>query len=193
MKEAIRSAAEDFKSKFFNLLNSILKEILEWIKEVSKISTSQTPSPQEKIKTEEQLKKRKVDDLTIEAIRSKIKKSCFEINLRLIVMAQTEERAKEVLSKLESAFKQFESPFNSFVFQKVKDSQMNDFIYNFSFRIFNQKEMIVLNAEELAGLFHFPIPQTKLFGLQTVYSRENPPPIGIPDKGELMIGQVLYR
>ena len=190
LKEAFFSVREDIGTQFLKIINTIFKEIFEGIKEISKVSSQ---SQQTQKKEQEEIKKRKVDDITIEAIRSKIKKQIFDVNIRLIVMSPEKERAKEILSKLEGSFKQFETPFNSFVFKRVKDFQLDNFIYNFSFRVFNPKEKIILNSEEMAGIFHFPIPQTKVFGLQAVKTKEIPPPLELPEEGEIIIGRVLYR
>jgi len=192
LKAALFSAREDLKARFLKTINAVFNEIFEGIKELSKLSSHQGPSAAQK-PSQEELKKRKVDELTLEAIRSKIKKSVFEVNIRLLVMAQNKERANEILSKLEISFKQFETPFNTFTFKRVAGLKLENFIYNFSFRIYNKEEEVVLNAEELAGIFHFPIPQTKAFGLQTVKTKEIPPPIELPEGGEIVIGKVLYR
>jgi len=51
-----------------------------------------------------------------------------------------------------STFDQFAAPLKN-NFKAVKPSNFNKFVFNYSFRLFNNKEAMYLNTEEILLLF----------------------------------------
>lgn len=95
----------------------------------------------------------------ISAISQKASLSLFDTNLRILSSAENQNRALEILDQLQSSFEQFNSPIlNQIQFRKLKGRKLKKLFYYFSFRIFNEKEAILLSSGELASLFHFPSP-----------------------------------
>ncbi len=144
----------------------------------------------EAIKKEEEEKQKIADESLVEAVQNKIKKPLFKSNIRIISSAPTKERAKQILSYLEASLGQFSS-LNSFKVFPVKKTR--PFIYNFSFRNFNNKESIILNLEELTSVFHLPTKDLQSPNIKWVTSGEIPPPSNLPKKGDLFLGNVVFR
>jgi len=131
---------------------------------------------------------------TIKAIEDKAKKVGFDINLRLLVSAPDQNRADELLSHLESAFVQFEAPdMNKLKSVRMKKGRgLKNLIYDFSFRLFNQKNRMILNTEELTSIFHFPTASTETPKVKFLKTEQAAPPANMPDQG-LILGKNDYR
>jgi len=127
----------------------------------------------------------------VKAIDKKATKAGFSVNIRILAAAGTQQRAEELLSHLENALIQFENPdVNSFV---IKNRSKNkEMAFNFIFRNFSPGESIILNVEELAGIFHFPISTTETPMIKWLKAGAAPPPINIPKEG-LILGYNEYR
>ncbi len=163
---------------------------------------SETISPSKKEKTQEDEEKKRwlqemnlrENQVLVDAIKSKIYQPAFEVNIRLIGVAKEEWRAKEILHYLESAFLHFTSNFNGFEPARVQRRRKKEkFVYNFSFRNFSPKERIILNLEEIASIYHFPLPHIKAPHIKWLKTRESAPPIELPQIGEVLIGKTVFR
>ncbi len=136
----------------------------------------------------------RVDETTIDMIREKIKKPAFEVNIRLVGVAEEKTRAEEIRKNLEGSFSQFTSGLNGFVFNRVKGkSYLRQMIYDFSFREFKKEQMLILNSAELTSIFHFPLSQTESPYIKWVKSIEAPPPSELPKEGLVFLGNAIYR
>ena len=132
----------------------------------------------------------------IKAVEVKSTKIGFETNVRLVTSAQTKEKAETLLKELENSFSQFNSPeCNSFDIKETflnKAGFLNKTIYNFIFRNFENKKKMILNTEELASLFHFPISTTETPQVKWLKAKQAPAPSDIPSDG-LILGHNIYR
>ncbi|MDO8524616.1 MAG: type IV secretion system DNA-binding domain-containing protein [bacterium] len=134
-----------------------------------------------------------VSEAVLEAVKSKIQKPILEVNIRLLGVAQDKERAEEILSHLEAGFSQFSSALNGFEISRVKERKIKKFVYDFSFRDFNEKERVILNLEELTSLYHFPLPHIESPQIRWAKTKESAPPSNLPNQGLNLIGNVLFR
>ena len=130
----------------------------------------------------------------IKAIESKASKIGFDVNLRLLVSAPDKDRADELLTHLESAFAQFEaSDMNKLKSVRIRKGRgLKNLIYNFSFRLFNQKNRMLLNTEELTSIFHFPTASTETPKVKFLKTEQAAPPANMPKQG-LILGKNDYR
>lgn len=119
------------------------------------------------------------DQETIKAIEGHAAKPNFETNIRLVTAASSQARAEEILIDFESAFNQFNSPnLNSFSKSREK---LKEVIFEFSFRLFDEKRKIVLSSEELASIYHLPHPGLKIPKVKWLKARSAPAPWGMND------------
>lgn len=127
----------------------------------------------------------------VKAIDAKASQAAFSVNIRLLTSAATDERAEEILAHLENAFGQFENPeINAFSSRRQKRSK--ELAYNYIFRNFDPETSILLSAEELASVFHFPISTTETPKIKWLKAGSAPPPINIPKEG-ILLGFNDYR
>lgn len=133
---------------------------------------------------------------TIKALEEKAAKAGFCVIVRLVVSATGERRAAEMLQQLEQTFAQFSHPaWNSFKARRARGRALRQLLYNFSFRHFEESEAMVLNAEEVTGIFHFPIPQLATPRILWLKAKAAPPPEELPaaDAEGVVIGKSVYR
>lgn len=136
----------------------------------------------------------RVDETTIDMIREKIKKPAFEVNIRLIGVAEEKTRSEEIRRNLEGSFSQFASGLNGFTFIKANGKKsLRQMVYDFSFREFKEEQLIILNSTELTSIFHFPLSQTESPYIRWVKSIEAPPPSELPREGLVFLGNAIYR
>ena len=134
------------------------------------------------------------DQKGYEAIQNKIQKQPFETNIRVVASARSQERAEDILDHLISSFSQFSmSALNSLEPKKVYKRELRKFIYDFSFRNFNQNQKSVLNLEELASIYHFPTHFIETPYIKAAKSGTAAPPSELPDSGANLIGKVEFR
>ncbi|MCK5491329.1 MAG: DUF87 domain-containing protein [Candidatus Pacebacteria bacterium] len=132
----------------------------------------------------------------LKAVEAKSVKVGFETNVRLVTSAPTKEKAEDLLRELENSFTQFDSPdTNSLRVHETflnKTGHLNRTIYNFIFRNFEKKRKMILNTEELASLFHFPIFTTGTPQVKWLKSKQAAAPSNLPTEG-LILGHNTYR
>jgi len=146
-----------------------------------------------KNKKTENEEKTTVDDGTVKLLDEKASKPIMPANIRLLVSADTKERAEAILKEIESAFLQFtETAGNSLNFKNMKGAGLEKLFYNFSFRIFDGKEAVRLNTAELSTIFHFPAGINSISQLKYVKAKDAPSPLDLPQAG-LLLGTNTYR
>ena len=198
-QSAIRETAKLMqKGKGFNEVHkfsgvfAIVKEFVA----LTLSSTSKSKNEEQKKQEEIQVKLTPDQEEIIKTVEAKATKIGFESNIRLVTSAPTQEKADNLLKELESSFTQFKHPnLNSFKATQSffdKSKFLNKTIYNFIFRNFETKRKIILNTEELASVFHFPIVSTETPKVKWLNARQAPPPSNILDEG-LILGHNVYR
>lgn len=131
------------------------------------------------------------DQKEIEAIENKISKPGFSTYIRVVTVSSSKEAAEAHLGNIVGAFTQFSS-FNSFTKYSpkfFKGMMMVDFIYR---HVPLLKKGSVLNAEELASIFHFPNKAIENPHINWLAARTAPAPAKMPTSG-LYLGKSIYR
>jgi hypothetical protein len=130
----------------------------------------------------------------IKSIQSKASRALFDTNVRLVASAGDESRARQILDNLSDSFGQFASPdMNTFVVSKApKGRFLNRLLFNFSFRLFVDSNSSVLSSEELASIYHYPLPTTLAPKLKFLKSKSAEPPPTLSNHG-IMLGNNVFR
>jgi hypothetical protein len=197
----LKSESNYENKKIFNIIKRLregekLSDILhkdffsEFIQKLSEIFITKA---KEKKQEEEKLKPKPLEELAIKNLEFKASKPLFKLNIRLIASTNDEFTSENLISSLESAFNQFVNPnFNEFYFVRPKKEELKKIFYHFSFRIFNPKQSILLNSEEITSIFHFPISYTKNNLIHWLPARIAPPPANLPTEG-IILGENYYQ
>jgi hypothetical protein len=132
-----------------------------------------------------------IDEEAIKALQAKLEKPLLEVNLRVLVSAARDFEADSLLESIGNGFFQFTAPLRNEL-KIVKPRKINDLIYQFSFRQFDNNQKMILNTEELASLFHLPSSSTVIPKIKWLKTKEAPPPVNLPVDGTL-IGESIFR
>jgi hypothetical protein len=134
-----------------------------------------------------------LDQSLLDAIDDKTRYPGYEVLIRVIASSNVAQRAEAIRSNIVATFALFDAPGkNGFKYSPAKD--IDSFVTAYILRFFPQENnQTVLNAVELATLFHFPdqknIPTSQL---QRQESKQVDGPRNISDDG-LLLGYNIFR
>ncbi len=134
-----------------------------------------------------------MEEEMLKGIEEKNAKAGLDVNLRIIVSAKNAGQAHAYLDNLANAFGQYNyyeygNSFNP----KLRRSHEKKLIKDFIYRNFNQALSFLLNTEELAGLFHFPLRQAETPNILWLTAKHAPAPADLPEEG-IILGENFYR
>lgn len=132
-----------------------------------------------------------VDDEAVEALKKKVSKQLFNVNVRVFASAPSQFQSDSILEGIITGLSQFSTPERN-EFKIVKPRKIQDLVHSFSFRDFNNSDTMLLNSEEFASIFHFPTPFTEVPRIKYLKSREAQPPSNLPKEG-ILLGESVYR
>jgi len=132
-----------------------------------------------------------VDEEAIKALEHKIAKSLVQVNYRVLVSAVSSFQTDSIIQSITSAFSQFEAPLRNKL-KVVKAKNFKKLAYQFSFREFDASQSMILNTEELAGLFHLPSSSTLSPKIKWLKAKEAAPPPNLSPQGTL-VGESVFR
>lgn len=130
---------------------------------------------------------------TLDAIDDKTRHAAFEVVLRVVVSSNISQKAQSILSQIIASFSLFDAPGKN-GFKYVPSKDIEGLVTSYIMRFFPQhNRSMVLNAVELASLFHFP-DQSNIPTSQVVKqaSKQVDGPRNIPEDG-LLLGFNVFR
>ncbi len=170
----------------------LLKSLGKGIGKEVKGFASSSKKPGEPQKSDEPYRLSPLEEEMVKGLEEKAAKSGLDVNVRVMTSSKAPAKAQQYLNDILNAFGQFNiyEYGNSFVKEmpRFQKKIIRDFIY----RNFTEKYKMVLNGEEMATLFHFPLPSTETPKIDWLLSRKAAPPSNLPTEG-LLLGHVDYR
>jgi len=130
----------------------------------------------------------------IEAIQRKISKLLFDVTIRFVYIDRRDAFTRLNITSVMGFFKQFSTlhlngfkPYKPSIpkakkpFQQQKEFWQKRVLFkNYIKRKFNGDTKMVLNTEELATLFHFPLTTVEAPMLKRIEAKKGEPPINLP-------------
>jgi hypothetical protein len=144
------------------------------------------------INPEEQARLTSNEEELLKKMERKNGKGGLDVNLRVIVSAETSQKAKMYLENLGSSFSEYNAYENGNNLSRIKVKNQSKIIKNFIYRHFNEKQSFLLSTEELASLYHFPLKQTETPNILWLTAKRAPAPSDVPSEG-LLLGENYYR
>jgi hypothetical protein len=141
----------------------------------------------ESVEKKKEENKKNIDDRVVEHISEKVKSTIIGVTGRIVVSAETKDRAEGILVELESAFNQFNDvESNKIVFNKILDRRRQTFFHDYSYRLYEPDNEMLLNLKEMATLFHFPVGVSSSPQLKEAKAGVAPAPIEMGESGILL-------
>lgn len=151
----------------------------------------QPPEKDKKADTPKELSS--LDQSIIQAIEDKTKQPGYEVVIRVMASSNISHRAQTILNNIVATFSLYDSPGkNGFKFVPARD--IDSFVTAYILRFFPpENNTNILNATEIATLFHFPdqqnIPTSQL---ERQASKQVDGPRNVPEHG-LLMGYNMFR
>ncbi len=136
------------------------------------------------------------EEEVIKGLEEKASKAGMDVCVRLIASSTNVSSAKMLMQNMLNAFSQYNvyEYGNSFV--KVFPGSEKKVVQKFIYRTFEHKSKIVMNAEEMASVWHLPLAWTETPNIEWLIARKGPVPTGVPDgpgRGDIQLGYNTYR
>ena len=176
------------------LAQKVASEMQGGFKFSKALSRAKKPS---KDKPEDKIKDQKAvtpfDEEIIKSIQGKATKPLFDTNIRIIVSAQEQTRADQLFNEVSSSFVSLAgNELNKLDVIKVQYRYLKKLLFNYAFRVFNNKESTLLSSEELTSIYHFPLASTGAPKVKFLRSKPAEPPVDLPHEG-ISLGVNVYR
>ncbi len=133
-----------------------------------------------------------LEEEMIKRLETKASKGGVEANIRVVVSAGQSFQAQAYLDSITGAFAQYNIYEYGNSFRQRKPKNQKRLIEDFIFRNFNPKNKMIFNTEELASLYHFPLPQTETTNIQWLEAKRAPVSLNVPQEG-ILLGYNEYR
>jgi len=127
----------------------------------------------------------------VKGIEEKAAKGGVDVNIRILVSADNDAKAKAYLENIINSFAQFNIYEYGNAFKRFglkNEILINDFI----FRAFDERTKMVMNTEEVTSVFHFPLGHTETPNIVWLQAKKSAPPTNLPAEG-LIIGYNDFR
>ncbi len=166
------------------LLNKLFWEIKDLFKSAKTNEQAQ--------QTEEIHKLSSMEEEAAKGIEEKASKAGLDVNIRIIVSSKTKAKAELRLNDIINSFSQFNIYEYGNSFQPKTGVKIKKVVYDFIHRKFDESSLIVMNTEELASIYHFPLPSTVAPNIDWLSAKMAPAPLNIPKEG-IILGKNVYR
>ena len=161
-------------------------------KAVGKELKNMTTAPKAEGDKKEPYRLSPLEEEMVKGLEEKASKAGLEANIRIVVSSKEPEKAKRYLNDIVGAFGQYNVYEYGNSLQKAVPHFPGGLVRHFIFRHFDDHYRIVLNAEELSSIFHFPLPSTETPKIDWLLARKALPPSNLPTEG-VMLGLAQYR
>ncbi|RJO59438.1 type IV secretory system conjugative DNA transfer family protein [Candidatus Parcubacteria bacterium] len=132
------------------------------------------------------------DEELIQRLQEKNSKAGLDVNVRLVVSGPNQNAASLRLKNIMDAFGQYNAFDTGNGLVKKNPWRFEKIVRDFIYRAFDQKRSALLNIEELAGMWHLPLPSTETPNIHWVMFRTAPPPVNVPKVG-VVLGLSRFR
>ncbi|MCC7357222.1 type IV secretion system DNA-binding domain-containing protein [Candidatus Uhrbacteria bacterium] len=166
--------------------NSVFKSVS---KEMSRLAD--TAKPGEK-KPEEGYRLSPLEEEMVKGLEEKASKAGLDVNIRIIASSTNPEKAKRYLNDALASFGQYNIYEYGNSFQKNSPTFQGRMVRHFIYRHFDRNFKLIMNAEELASVYHFPLPTTETPKINWLLVRSALPPSNLPKEG-ILLGNASYR
>jgi hypothetical protein len=133
-----------------------------------------------------------MEEEMVKNMEEKISRGGLETTIRLVSSANNKEKAMLNLENIINAFSQYNLYRYGNTFAAVVPRRPSALIRDYIYRSMRDDKYMVFNTEEMASLWHLPIPSTETPNINWLGARKAPPPTNMPKEG-IILGRAVYR
>ncbi|MFA4937347.1 MAG: type IV secretion system DNA-binding domain-containing protein [Patescibacteria group bacterium] len=186
----IASAMQQGKSLAQVHQKNIVSKAWRFLGEIFWSSNNKKNSNPDKPKQEHQLSP--LEQEMVKGLEQKASKAGLDVTIRLVATALSQAQANAYLNDIANAFGQFSIYEYGNRYEIKKPLSLDKFLVGFIHRRLDFRNKLVLNTEELASIYHFPLATTETPNIRWLGARRAPAPVNIPAAG-ITLGINRYR
>lgn len=181
--------------------DSLLKNVAKTVgKEITGLATGvatgwfkyQEVLPTSSISARTDVRLTPTEELQIQSIENKLGKMGFEVEIRILSVAESMPKVESRLRLILASFQQFTaSSLNGFSQKTIHNKEV--YIERIKQRLLESSNSFILNVEELATVYHLPSSSIETPNISWVYSRKTEPPASLPTEKCVYIGKTVFR
>jgi len=136
-----------------------------------------------------------LEEQVVQGLEEKVSKAGVEVCVRLIVSGKNATVAQSTLSNMLNTFAQYNIYQYGNSWEKSIPRSKKKMVRGFIDRQFDRKHSVIVNAEEMASLWHLPLSSTETPNIHWLGARLGGAPATIPgpDEGDIELGFNTYR
>ncbi len=133
-----------------------------------------------------------MEEEMVKTMEEKISHGGLELSVRLVSSADSQQTAKMNLENIVNSFSQYNIYRYGNSFGAAVPKNQNKIIRESIYRSPDASRHMVVNTEEMASLWHMPVPNTETPHINWLGARKAPPPTNMPTEG-ITLGRSVYR
>ena len=133
-----------------------------------------------------------IEEEMVKTIEEKNLKTGLDVNIRIVSSAKTKEEASRYLENIAATFGEYNNFSYGNNFSRANKKAPGKIVQDFIYRHFQESNTFLLNSEELASVFHFPLKSTETPNILWLTSKIAPAPANVPTEG-ITLGENIYR
>lgn len=184
----IRDIREGQKFEYVAHRSAFVRSLMKW----KKIVAPKSNDPSKQNANAERYQLTSMEEEMIKSMEDKLSHGGLEITIRIISSADTKEKARLNLENILNAFSQYNIYRYGNSFAAAVPGNQTKIIQDSIFRGINENRYMVVSTEEMASLWHMPIPHTETPHIDWLGARKAPPPVNMPTEG-IVLGRAVYR
>jgi len=166
------------------------KKILSFLRSVAQ--EAKPKGEREKTEAKEPKKLSAMEEEMLKNFEEKNSKAGLDVNLRIVASTKNISNGKAYLNNMVNAFAEFNYYEYGNIFKQKIIKFNGGLIHDFIYRRFDQGLSFLLNTEELAGIFHFPLKHLETPNIAWLTARQASAPPNAPTEG-IVLGKNVYR
>jgi hypothetical protein len=195
-----RKAGHEWTTKLIHLTRALRqgKSLASALAEANRSELSKTVSQtlqaaDAKKKQEEQNNRGPANEQLVKIVENKAGKILFETNVRIVTAAKDSDKAEQLLRELITPFAQFTNEeTNTLTATPESGRGLQKVVYQYSFRVPDRSNRIILSAEELTSIVHLPNTIIGASNVSAVKAKSAPAPVNVPKTG-ILLGVNVFR
>ncbi len=133
-----------------------------------------------------------MEEEMVKSMEEKLSRGGLELAIRIISSADSKDKAQLNLENILNSFSQYNIYRYGNSLAAAIPRRPNKIISDFIHRAMAHTQYMVVNTEEMASLWHLPLPTTEIPNINWLGARKAPPPTNMPTDG-IMLGKAVYR
>ncbi len=182
----IRDIREGQKFEYVAHRSAFMRSLQKWKKLLFK------KDPSKQTGTNEPYRLTQMEEEMVKSMEEKISHGGLELTIRLVSSANVKETAQMNLENIINSFGQYNIYRYGNSFAAATPRSQGKLIRDFIYRTPQEKHYMVVNTEEMCGLWHLPTPYTETPHINWLGARKAPPPVNMPTEG-IILGRAVYR